>query len=505
MGSCNQLSGFGVAGSAAARAAARRELVGMLTGEDVDRAACDAALEFATLLRFNGIDDVACAFERAVAMFAEDADVRVRACMRSFENGGPNTGTAATKSAPELEVAVASIESLRKSVESGGVDARSSAVVVSTSRPEEVGFSDREFAAEMTLHYDDVADPAKKGAFTRSLASDAAEFVLGLPESVERLYCACDGGVSRSAGIASAVLLFLRGTAAQVTEDAGLQPNPLVFELLLTALEETSSRSASPLRRSLERRLGEFAKPELTNAECGAQDFKLALELDLIAQDNVANSFRRFKTADCLDRILPDGAFLDLLYSIEGDAAFDLARWIEAKLADDGCRVLAVGRGSGVEPHGHGRIERVGIHGFAQEGPDGAMLLRTLLETARRGGGAPDAIVIESYLESERALLSRYPESVRSSCDGDEAFDAVARVLPGAVFVVDDRAIPDDGAEPGKAYEMLQKKRRLGAYESLTAEWANGDKAEARVSRERSSHTRSTVDAGARETTVRLH
>lgn len=150
-----------------------------------------------------GVDDVACAFERAVAAFAEDADVRERACARTLEGRASGLDGAAAKAEREFDVVVASIDSLRKSVEAGEVDAESSAVIASSSREDEEGFGDGDFAAEMTLRYDDVADPARKGAFTRSMADAAAEFVLGLPEGVGRLYCACDGGVSRRAGVLS--------------------------------------------------------------------------------------------------------------------------------------------------------------------------------------------------------------------------------------------------------------------------------------------------------------
>ncbi|MRR28783.1 hypothetical protein EG834_00250 [bacterium] len=71
-------------------------------------------------------------------------------------------------------------------------------------------------------------------------ARDIASFVAGKKNDVELIVCHCEAGVSRSAGVASAISCWINGDeeAKSFSHDGIHRPNQAVYTLVLNALRE---------------------------------------------------------------------------------------------------------------------------------------------------------------------------------------------------------------------------------------------------------------------------
>ena len=135
------------------------------------------------------------------------------------------------------EVIIISQKKLGYDIDDGIIsDAAESVLILSTSHEPRWkyinGFSD-----SLVMSYDDVIDPNDKYAYNSELAARVAEIVKraeGDPK-VKHIYSACDGGQSRSAGIAAAIVRYLGGEDLGIWDSPYYKPNPLVYRLTCEA------------------------------------------------------------------------------------------------------------------------------------------------------------------------------------------------------------------------------------------------------------------------------
>ena len=116
-------------------------------------------------------------------------------------------------------------------------DAARSAVILSTSHEPRWRYIEM-FRHSLVMSYDDVTDLKDSCAFDAELAARVADFVKMLESdpTVENLYSVCDGGQSRSAGIAAAIVRYLGGEDLGIWDNPHYKPNPLVYRLTCEAL-----------------------------------------------------------------------------------------------------------------------------------------------------------------------------------------------------------------------------------------------------------------------------
>ncbi len=86
------------------------------------------------------------------------------------------------------------------------------------------------------LQFIDTEDPCSERAFTREKAAIIRDFLNGLPDRVTTLYCCCDWGQSRSAGLAAACMVYLKQNEETVFENPTYSPNLLVYAYMCEAL-----------------------------------------------------------------------------------------------------------------------------------------------------------------------------------------------------------------------------------------------------------------------------
>lgn len=136
------------------------------------------------------------------------------------------------------EVIILSQKKLCYDIDDGIItDASDSVLILSTSHEPRWkhinGFRD-----SLVMSYDDVIDPTDKYAYNPEIAARVAEFVkkIEADPTVKSLYSACDGGQSRSAGIAAAIVRYLGGEDLGIWDSPYYKPNPLVYRLTCEAL-----------------------------------------------------------------------------------------------------------------------------------------------------------------------------------------------------------------------------------------------------------------------------
>jgi len=86
------------------------------------------------------------------------------------------------------------------------------------------------------LQFIDTEDPNKSSAFTWEQAVVLRDFLANLPEQITTLYCCCDWGQSRSAGLAAACMTALGQDCEWVFRCSAYSPNILVYATLCEAL-----------------------------------------------------------------------------------------------------------------------------------------------------------------------------------------------------------------------------------------------------------------------------
>ena len=136
------------------------------------------------------------------------------------------------------EIIISSQKKLCYDVDDGIItDMGESVVVLSTSNEPKWKHINL-FADSLVMSYDDVIDPSDSYAYTPQLADGVAKFVkkIEADSSVKNLYSVCDGGQSRSAGIAAAVVRYFGGDDLGIWDSPHYRPNPLVYRLTCEAL-----------------------------------------------------------------------------------------------------------------------------------------------------------------------------------------------------------------------------------------------------------------------------
>ena len=73
---------------------------------------------------------------------------------------------------------------------------------------------------------------------SKETARDIAEFVKEWWDRVDQIVVHCDGGVSRSAGCAAAILKYFTGDDFEIFDNPNYYPNMLVYRRVLNALME---------------------------------------------------------------------------------------------------------------------------------------------------------------------------------------------------------------------------------------------------------------------------
>ncbi len=110
-------------------------------------------------------------------------------------------------------------------------DSASAAIMLSSYPAPKVGLGER----SLFLSVDDVVNPIRKGAFNAEHAQQVVDFI-NAAQPISTLYVCCDGGISRSAALASALLYADEGADDFIWRDPKYHPNTLVYEIMRFAL-----------------------------------------------------------------------------------------------------------------------------------------------------------------------------------------------------------------------------------------------------------------------------
>lgn len=86
------------------------------------------------------------------------------------------------------------------------------------------------------VQFIDTEDSRAPRAFTREQAALIRDFLMSLPERITTLYCCCDWGQSRSAGLAAACMTALEQDCEWVFRCRSYSPNLLVYAIMCEAL-----------------------------------------------------------------------------------------------------------------------------------------------------------------------------------------------------------------------------------------------------------------------------
>lgn len=504
------ISRGGIGGNRDAKGPERdRSLAEGVLGLRDDDATMASVLEFARDLLALGDEEIATKALSSVAANASCASLRKEACGLLVERSGRKSGateSAPRKPLPEIAVKVMSIRAVRKALRGNEMATGGRAVVVSTSDPRENGFPDEGFFDTLLLRYDDVTDPARAGAFAKTDAESFAEFALRMVGSasgrslVEEIVFACDGGASRSAALACSLLLFLTGSDDGISSDGSYSPNPLVKKLALEALEEGQGSYGSPLVSKLARYLKELERERRESRGLENQEFRIAVERDLLRLRDLDRNVRKIRTGTPFDSLLPAGGFYEgMLYRLSGDGANDLAAFLRRSLARQGMKVLSLERAPHAVASGDASVRRMGIHVLAANGPDGQPLIDFLLDSESEPF---DAIFLDDVETALSAYYSRYPKSVRDEELDEPLFPEMLRYYGAAVIAVDNFTPPPEGAPYEKKAPFVHRTQTLRAFEDVKAVLA-GENTLA-VSRSVRCHTSSCVDSNPAEIVMSL-
>lgn len=84
--------------------------------------------------------------------------------------------------------------------------------------------------------YEDLDYECPQRAFSLADAEIFAEYIKGLKNDMDTLYCCCDAGQSRSPAVAAAVMRYFGLDDMPLWRDPHYHPNMLVFSMLTDAL-----------------------------------------------------------------------------------------------------------------------------------------------------------------------------------------------------------------------------------------------------------------------------
>ena len=89
----------------------------------------------------------------------------------------------------------------------------------------------------LTVEFNDVEEG--KYAISQFTAELIADFTKKYWDNIDQIVVHCDGGVSRSAGCAAAILKYFTGDDSEIFDDKNFYPNMLVYRRVFNALMES--------------------------------------------------------------------------------------------------------------------------------------------------------------------------------------------------------------------------------------------------------------------------
>ncbi len=127
------------------------------------------------------------------------------------------------------------------------------------------------------VQFIDTENPNNPGAFTWAQAVVLRDFLVNLPDHITTLYCCCDWGQSRSAGLAAACMTALGQDCEWVFRCSAYSPNILVYATLCEALGCPPSAE----RLHVLKRLRSDADRSDIQARCGVKRILVVGDLTL--------------------------------------------------------------------------------------------------------------------------------------------------------------------------------------------------------------------------------
>lgn len=107
----------------------------------------------------------------------------------------------------------------------------------------------------LSLTFDDVDfEDRVKGEFpiTDNQALDIARFVKSLPPTIDSIIVHCEAGVSRSAGVAAAIMKWMWNDDSQIFDQPSYRPNMMCYRKVLNALmDDTTNTITDELAKRL--------------------------------------------------------------------------------------------------------------------------------------------------------------------------------------------------------------------------------------------------------------
>lgn len=103
------------------------------------------------------------------------------------------------------------------------------------------------------LQFDD-SEKVNEGGMSKEQADKIAEFVSNIRHKEYTLYVHCDAGVSRSAGVASAIMYCVNGDDSEIFDNGKYVPNMLCYRQVIKAFGKLINESEvnEKLNRNLE-------------------------------------------------------------------------------------------------------------------------------------------------------------------------------------------------------------------------------------------------------------
>ena len=108
--------------------------------------------------------------------------------------------------------------------------------------PELFNNPDNGMFRQFRVHFDDV-DIGQPNCITDEQAGTIAEFVFEIRNEADKIVVHCEAGISRSAGVAAAVMKFLNGDDWGVFDSPRFRPNMTCYRKVLNALHVYSDKS----------------------------------------------------------------------------------------------------------------------------------------------------------------------------------------------------------------------------------------------------------------------
>lgn len=91
----------------------------------------------------------------------------------------------------------------------------------------------------LRLYFDDVNSSVDGRLFSTYDANKIKSFIINRPSNIDTILCSCDAGISRSAGVASALMYWMNGSDNEIWSNNKYRPNSFIYHTLLKILFDT--------------------------------------------------------------------------------------------------------------------------------------------------------------------------------------------------------------------------------------------------------------------------